>query len=315
MKKKRIIVMIQGLMDISIKRLQGLVKELESNLHGDYKARPDNVYLAGEGKNRELIGKFVETLLVFGSRIQGAENLRLLHKYSQEGKACLLLLEHYSNLDYPAFYRLVEKEPLLGPRVSDTILPVQGMKLSESSSLTAAFSNSYNTVVIYPSRSIDGEKDLQKKTDIRAVSFPINQAALREITRRKYGGNIILVFPSGTRYRPWVPDSKRGVREIDNYLKSFDYVCFVAVNGNVLEPSQSDEMEKDILRKDLLLFTVSPPVDAKVFRKERMAATPPGGDSKQFVVDGVMETLEKMHQEVEPGRLDLQEAVPEEEER
>ena len=159
-------------MDKSIEQFTHVVAELQKNLTGDYKARPDNIYLEGEPANREIIGSMVEKLIKPGSGIRGAENLKKLYEYVQKGESCLLLIEHYSNFDYPAFFRLVEKDPILGPEVANCLLPIQGMKLSESSSFTAAFSNSYTTIVIYPSRSIDSIKDPEEQAEVKKQSLP-----------------------------------------------------------------------------------------------------------------------------------------------
>lgn len=292
-------------MNISIDKLQKVIAYLQSNLKGDYEARPDNVYLEGEKKNRDAIGEIVDKVMKPGSAIRGIEQLQKLNEYSLQGKACLLLIEHYSNLDYPALFRLIEKTEGLGPDIAERLLPIQGMKLSESGGLTAAFSNSYNTIVIYPSRSIDSETDPEKLAEIKKVSLPINHAAMRELTRRKYHSNIVVVFPAGTRYRPWEPESKKGVREIYTYLKAFDYVSFVSINGNLLLPDKGNNMEKDVLNEDVILFTVSEPVKGKDFRNEKTAQTPPGEDSKQYVVDQVMAELEKNNIEAEKFRKTL----------
>jgi len=289
----------------SIDQFKEVVTLLKSNLHGDYTARPDNVYLEGEAENRKIIGDLVEQVMRPESAIIGVDNLKKLYELSREGKACLLLIEHYSNFDYPAFYRLVEKTEGLGPDVAETLLPIQGMKLSESSDLTAAFSNSYNTIVIYPSRTIDREKDPVKLEQIKKVSVPINHAAMKELTYRKYHGSIVIVFPAGTRYRPWVPDSKKGVREIYTYLKAFDFVSFVSINGNLLVPCKEDNMEKDTLKEDVILFTVTEPVHGKDFRNEKIAMTPEGTDPKQFVVDQVMAELDRYHNKSEEYRKTL----------
>lgn len=292
-------------MSKSIDKFQEMVVQLKSNLKGDYEARPDNVYLEGEAANRKIIGDFVESMMKAGSSIRGIDNLKKLNEYSSNGKSCILLMEHYSNFDYPAFYRLLEKTEGLGPETAERLLPIQGMKLSESSDLTAAFSNSYTTIVIYPSRSIDGEMDPDKKAEIRKISLPINHAAMREMTHRKYHGSIVLVFPAGTRYRPWAPDSKKGVREIDTYLKAFDYVSFVSINGNLLLPCREDNMEKDTLQEDVILFSVSEPVRGKDFRRQKTDEAPEGSDPKQYVVDQVMAELERNHQEAEEYRKNL----------
>ncbi len=278
---------------------------MKKNLTGDYKARPDNIYLEGVAANREIIGGLLEKIMKPGSSIVNPENLKKLYDYAKSGKSCLLLIEHYSNFDYPALYRLIEKHPDLGPDVADCLIPIQGMKLSEGSDLTAAFSNSYTTIVIYPSRSIDAEKDPVKQAEIKKISNPINHAAMRELTRRKYNGHIIIVFPAGTRYRPWVPDSKKGVREIYTYLKAFDYIEFISINGNLLIPCQEDDMEKDTVNQDIIRFTVSEPISGKEFRQDKINHAPEGTDPKQYVVDQVMEELEKMHLAAEKEREKL----------
>ncbi len=69
---------------------------------------------------------------------------------------------------------------------------------------------------------------------------------MKELTERKYNGQTILVFPTGTRFRPWEPESKKGVREIFTYLKSFDNILFLGINGNLMKPHKSEDMNADI---------------------------------------------------------------------
>jgi glycerol-3-phosphate O-acyltransferase len=63
----------------------------------------------------------------------------------------------------------------------------------------------------------------------------------------KKEGKLILVFPAGTRFRPWEPETKRGVREIDSYIKSFDYMCLVSNNGAVLRIQQGKMTEDQVV--------------------------------------------------------------------
>lgn len=286
-------------------RLKEIFVQLQSILDGDYEIRPDNVYQEGNHEGQELIGQLVDEIVLPGSRILGSENIRELYDRSQKGESCLLLVEHYSNFDYPVIFRFFEKDPLLGQDVARSLIPIQGMKLSDSESVTSAFTQTYSTIVIYPSRSIDNVTDPVKKAEIRKVSTPINHAAMKELTERKYHGQIILVFPSGTRYRPWDPDSKKGVREIFTYLKSFENILFLGINGNIMKPHQSDDMNADVkaIERDLVMLTASPVIKGREFRKLKIAETPDGVDSKQFVVDQVMLELEKIHEKTEKLRL------------
>jgi len=296
---------------MTIADLTDLIEAMHSNLKADYTFTPENVYQEGSDTNRELIGSLMDTLMLPGSGIHNKENLKQLYQYSKEGKACLLLIEHYSNFDYPTFFRLIHKDPDLGPEVASSLLPIRGMKLSEGNDITSAFSRSYDSIIIYPSRSIDQVKDPEKLKEIKAVSVPINHAAIKELTHRKHHGRMITVFPAGTRFRPWDPDSKKGVREIYSYLKTFDHVVFISINGNTLLPSESEDMTHDKPTKDLMLFSVSEPMRAKRIRKEWQEEAPEGEDPKQYVVDRVMEILSNLHEENKKEYQRRLEAIPE----
>jgi len=282
-------------------QLREVFSNLQTKLNGDYEIRPDNVYQEGDCECQAMIGQLVDKFVLPGSRIIGSEHIRDLYDRSQRGESCLLLVEHYSNFDYPIIVHFFETDPLLGPEVARSLIAIQGMKLSDEESVTSAFTHSYSTIVIYPSRSIDNVEDPEEKTEIRKISTPINHAAMRELTDRKYHGQMILVFPSGTRYRPWDPESKKGVREIFTYLKSFENILFLGINGNIMKPHQSDDMNADVkaIERDLIFLTASPVIKGKEFRKEVIAKTPEGEDSKQFVVDQVMTELDRIHEETE----------------
>ena len=76
---------------------------------------------------------------------------------------------------------------------------------------------------------------------------------------------------------------KKGVREIYTYLKAFDHVEFVSINGNLLITLPRKTIwKKTQINEDVILFTVSEPIKGKDFRQERTAMTPEGEDPKQF---------------------------------
>jgi len=276
---------------------------MESNLTGDYSFSPDNVYQEGCPENKAILGRFAESFLLPGSRIENPGAIRELYERSMAGESCLILSEHYSNFDFPVFYHLIANHPDLGPEIAATLLPIRGMKLSEDSPITALFTRSYDTLIIYPSRSLDNITDPDELAAIRKISIPINHAAMREMIQKKQNGRIILVFPAGTRYRPWDPDSRKGVREIHSYIKTFDNVLFLAINGNALPPHESGDMTQDTAVPDLMILTCSDIVRGREFRKKAEASAPEGVDPKQYVVDQVMAELEKIHNQVEPKRL------------
>ncbi len=279
------------------------ISAIESNLTGNYKFSPDNVYQEGCPENKVILGQFADDYMLPGSRIENTDALKELYKRSQSGESCLILSEHYSNFDFPIFYHLCELDSKLGPEVAKSLLPIRGMKLSEASPITALFTRTYDTIIIYPSRSMDAISDPEELSEIRKISVPVNHAAMREMLEKKRNGRIILVFPTGTRYRHWKPSSRKGVREIHSYVKTFDNVVFLAINGNALPPHESDDMTQDSVVEDLMILTCSDIVNGREFRRTAEKSTPEGQDPKQHVVDRVMAELETMNTRVEPLRL------------
>ncbi|MDR2144672.1 MAG: 1-acyl-sn-glycerol-3-phosphate acyltransferase [Treponema sp.] len=264
----------------------------------------ENVFQEGNAEIRPLLDQIVEALLLPGSGIDGMENLHELRKLNREGHSCLLLLEHYSNLDLSIFDYLVRQEAG-GTDLADSLVAIAGMKLTEDNPAVAAFASAYTRIVIYPSRSL-ADLDLEKDKDELLRSASINRAATRALIRAKESGRVVLVFPSGTRYRPWDPSSKRGVREIDSYIRIFDYICPVAINGEVLHVRQGDMLE-DSVSKDVVRLTAGPVISASAFRNGIREKAEAAGieDKKQAVVDAVMNMLEEMHLAGEAERRKL----------
>jgi glycerol-3-phosphate O-acyltransferase len=254
-----------------------------------------NVYQEGDQNVLPLLHRVVETLALPGSGISGFEHLAELLEKARAGHSCLLFVEHYSNLDLSALHCFLEKEREPGKEIADALVAIAGIKLNEENPVVAAFTGAHTRLVIYPSRSL-ANLDPVKDSEEIARSNSINRAAMKALMTIKSKGKIILVFPSGTRYRPWDPGTKKGVREIDSYIKSFDYMCLVAVNGETLHVREGDMMD-DFVSEDVLRFTAAPVRSCAEFRNAAKARAEAAGtgDKKQAVVDAVMEELEKMH--------------------
>ena len=277
-----------------------IIDQLVANDNGDNGFRPDNVFQKGNPKNRAIINMILDQLLLEGSRIDGKEHIEELFELSKSGKSCLLLMEHYSNFDYPLLYKMIGDQTSVDP---EDMFPMAGMKLTETDKRVSAFSNAYSKIVIYPSKSIDNEKDLEKQKELRKLSAPFNIAAMKALTKNKNNGKVVLVFPAGTRVRPWAPESRKGVREMFSYIKTFDYICFVGKNGNILPPQESDDMLMDIPTKDLVILTAEKPIRGRAYVKSLLQQLPEGEEQKQYVVSQVMNHLFKLHDKVEINRL------------
>jgi glycerol-3-phosphate O-acyltransferase len=264
-----------------------------------------NVYQEGQDDILPILDEMVEALILPGSGIDGMENLNELYAKAESGKSCLLLLEHYSNLDLSIFHYLVRRAGGCGEGIGKALTAIAGMKLNEDNPVVAAFASAYTRIVICPSRSLqvlDAEKD--RAEIIRLNS--INRAALKILNDLKVKGKIVLVFPSGTRYRSWDPSTKKGVREIDSYIRIFDYMCNVAINGQLLHVQQTDMMN-DIVSNDLIRVTAGPVHSCAEFRDKARAAAEANGieDKKQAAVDAIMAELEALHITAEEKRQEL----------
>ncbi|HCC37178.1 MAG TPA: glycerol-3-phosphate acyltransferase [Treponema sp.] len=265
----------------------------------------DNVYQEGQDDILPLLDEMVEALALPGSGVDGMENLEDLYAKAEAGKSCLLLVEHYSNLDLSIVSYLTKKAGGHGADISKALVAIAGMKLNEDNPVVAAFASAYTRIVIYPSRSLQ-DLDAEKNRAEIVRSNSINRAAMKALNDIKVKGKIILVFPSGTRYRPWDPATKKGVREIDSYIRSFDYMCCVALNGEILHVQKTDMMN-DIVSKDVVRVTAGPVQSCAEFREKARAAAEALGieDKKQAAVDAIMTELEKLHTAAEEKRQKL----------
>jgi glycerol-3-phosphate O-acyltransferase len=259
-----------------------------------------NVFQEGDPEILAILDEMVEKLILPGSGLDGLEHLKELLALAESGKSCLLLPEHYSNLDLSIISLMARKAGGRGNDIGKSIIAIAGMKLNEDNPAVAAFTGAYNKIVIYPSRYLSGLDADEKKAEF-ARSTMINRAALKVVNEQKYKGKLILIFPAGTRYRPWDPGSKKCVREIDSYIRSFDYMCLVAINGECLHIQKTD-MINDEVSEDLVRVTVSPVISCAEFREKARASISGDEDKKQVVCYAIMAELEKMHIAAEEKR-------------
>ena len=269
------------------------------------------VYEEANVETRKYMYKLLDDNFKADSGLGNIENFKAFYDaVTKEGKSGLILMEHYTNLDLPAILYLLEKqgEPW-AKDLSSRIVAVAGMKLNEASPAVRAFTEGFTRVVIYPTRSLNAlEEKKVSEEELQAEeqrARKINFAAMRAMDGCKKRGQVILVFPSGTRYRPGKPETKRGLREIDSYLRLFDCMILVSINGNALRinPESPDDMLSDICEPDTVTLTASPVINCKEFRNEVLAKVPADDpDPKQKTIDHVMEVLDEIHNEVEMKR-------------
>ncbi|WP_149554459.1 1-acyl-sn-glycerol-3-phosphate acyltransferase [Treponema pectinovorum] len=281
-------------------------KQMATMSHAAAKIDATNVYQKANPQTKKIMDTLISENMAEGSRLEGIENYKQFLAAIKSGKSGLILMEHYANTDLPGLIWLLENSDdedcrELGKRV----VAIAGMKLNEADPMVRAFAESFTRVVIYPTRSLDSASEKAKsKEDIEAETKKaraINLAAMHAMDKCKRNGEAILVFPSGTRYRPGKPETKRGLKEIDSYLRMFDVMILVSINGMILKfnPDNMSDMLADECAPAVCVYKASPVIECKPYRKEFLETLPADcPDPKQAMIDHVMEYLEKQHNEI-----------------
>jgi glycerol-3-phosphate O-acyltransferase len=264
-----------------------------------------NVYQEGKPANKPLLKQIVDDLMLPGSRIIGKEHLLQLHELAQKKKHCLIMLEHFSNFDLPCFCELIERCGGEYQKVADSIVAVAGVKLNEESRFTLAFTEVFTRVVMFPPRGLKAILNPLERSDADRRRARLNLAAMKMLNTLRKEGRLVLLFPTGTRYRPWDPSTARGLKEMDSYLKFYSHMVLVSINGNTLLPCESGAMDSDYPEKDVMIYTVSAVRRCSEFRRKAMKGREHDEDPKQHVADSIMAALKAMHDRTELARRRL----------
>ena len=282
------------------------LEEFAKISHAAAKIDETEIYEEANMETRKYLTLITKDNVLPGSHINNIEYFKEFYDaIVTGGKSGVVMMDHYSNMDLPCFLHLLETcGEEWAADFSKRIVAIAGMKLNEADPIVRALTGSFTRGVIYPTRSLNSfyEKDIsdEEKEAERLRARKINFAAMRAMDGCKKRGQIILVFPSGTRYRPGKPETKRGLREIDSYLRIFDLLLPVSINGNVLRlnPDDPENMVMDLVTPDVVTLTAGKMIECKPFRNKILETVPEGHpDPKQVTVDAVMQVLEDLHQE------------------
>lgn len=265
----------------------------------------ESVLKEGLPKSKQLLYSLMEDVLEEGSEFRNANYVSEFLKQVKNGKKGIILAEHYSNFDYPMFAYLLEKTGDDGKELIDRTYAIAGIKLSEENQYISALAAGFNRIFICPSLSLEKITDEKEKEEASKKARAINIASMRAMDKLRSSGHPILVFPSGTRYRPGKPETKIGRREIDSYIKSSDIMLLVSINGNCLRLSETNSMELDLICKDKMIITANQVYDCANFREKVKEKYPTSNDIKQDVVNEVMSILENMHEDTEKKEYNI----------
>jgi len=292
-----------------ITRYKHLFPVLTRLARGENVITEHNVYQEANLELRKIVDEMLDENLLPNSLLAGQENFKSFLEQVKKGKRGLILMEHYSNFDLPALSYLLRKQGgKVGEEIAERLVAIAGMKLNEESAIISAWAEAFSRVVIYPSRSLAAIQDPEEREIEELRSKKINMASMRAMDKAKKEGKIILVFPAGTRFRKNKPETKRGVREIDSYLRLSDIMLPVSINGNCLRISDDNpsNMMMDEVCPDTVIFAAGPVIECKQFRKDIQEKLPEDlEDKKQPVVDEIMNILERQHNEYEIEREKL----------
>jgi 1-acyl-sn-glycerol-3-phosphate acyltransferase len=283
-----------------------------SNMHEDNEISPDNVYQLAHKENRDMLLNVIRAGHLDGSTVLGVENMIELYKLAKEGHSCILLSEHVSNLDVPSmFTRFHDHENELMKEIFEHFIFIAGLKLNENP-LVKLFTEMFTRVVIYPIRSIQkiqGETEEHHRQQL-TLAKKINIRATRTMGQLRTQGNIFVMYPAGTRYRPWNPETKKGIKGTTSYLQSFDYFCCCSINGNNMLPEKHEDMTNETYKTDVITFNVGKVQHTKDYIVEKTHGHPhmkraDKDEYKQIVVDAIMDDIDLLHDEAEVYRKKL----------
>ena len=137
--------------------------------------------------------------------------------------------------------------------IFEKIIFIAGVKLNENP-IVKIYTEMFTRVVIYPIRGLSEMKDKEEYREEVELAKKINLRSTRKIKELRGRGNIFVMYPAGTRFRPWKPETKKAVKETASYLSSFDYFCCLSINGNNMAPMQHENMIREIYKKDVIVF-------------------------------------------------------------
>ena len=290
----------------TIKNVYGHVaKKLIRNSIQPSAVEPGTVFQKANKLNRNILNKeIIRDLIHPESDILNFSQIQRLSELSQKGYSCLIVMEHYSNFDFPNFLYLLESKKNIST-ISEGIIAIAGMKLNTESDFVRAFTEAYTRIMIYPSRSLTPHIGSDNFAREQARSRKINRAALHEMVRQKHSGKIILIFPTGTRYREGLPETRRGLEEVDSYIKGFDYFLPVAIAGNILRININGGMSDDYVHEDCVIFQAGNLIEARKWRNDARSLASEHQNPKQYVADCIMNLLEELHNEAERQRRSI----------
>jgi hypothetical protein len=237
----------------------------------------ENLLAEANEESRSIIQPLLFEILddlVVDPILFGRENIPFLLGLLRSKRKVLIIANHQSNFDVPLIEFIFHKNGFEYDSFLDQVVFIAGRKLSEQSKFVNAFASLYNRLQVVP------------KGDMSKEAMKINKASQKKM-RELIKEQIIFLFPTGTRSREEQPETYWPLKETFNYLKQFDYVSLLSINGSVLVPKSGNLMAYDAVKRTKIEMKLSFPLatDSILDLTDFLS---PDLDRKQFIMDLLM---------------------------
>jgi glycerol-3-phosphate O-acyltransferase len=210
---------------------------------------PDRVVAWARPEIQSRVSMIARRLLSPGSRVLGVDRLAELTRLAEDGAACILCLNHRSNLDVPTLYALLGDQGRAD--LVRRLIWISGRKLDEDVGLTRVLIQGVNRVIVTPRSWMREDHSRQELRE----AHRINVAAHRAIHDLRHRGWVFGLFPSATRLRPRDASTARAIEETDSYLKHFDYLLLGRIDGCTLPVTRDRDLTHETPRVDRVQYT------------------------------------------------------------
>lgn len=246
-------------LEMSIKAILKKDKDIISN---NQIVNEENVYQKARKDNRSYIFELLSECVKPDSKIIGIENWDQFYAQYKAGSSSLIFAEHKSNLDVLIFDYMMS---LLGKNYEEAfneIVFIAGRRLNEDSLTVKLFAELYTRLIVVAKVESQNASEAEMET-----MYKINYAS-QSYLKTNIKNHIYFLYPTGTRARVWDHSTYKALTESVNYLKKFDQVIFLSVDGNCMFPLPNISMDSEPVIQDTITLRFSKPKNVHDFIEE-----------------------------------------------